>query len=158
YVGCDDHVFYALDTTAGFLKWKFFAGKEIKGSPIATGDHVFFGSEDEYFYCLRQDTGKVVWKHKTGGAIRGIPMFYKDQKDQEIKEVLFASFDNFLYDIKIKNGSRKWLSATNARVYNRMHFDRALVFLAPFGASVVGFDPHSGEKVGDFNTQNRIRS
>jgi len=85
-------------------------------------------------------------------------MFYMDQNDQQIKDVLFASFDNFLYDMKIKNGTRKWLSATSARVYNRMYFDRALIFLAPFGSSITGFDPHTGERVGDFNAQNRIRS
>ena len=158
YVGCDNHILYALDKDAGFVQWKFFAAKEIKGSPVVENGIVFFGSDDTYFYALHENNGSVFWKHKTGGAIRGVPLFYVDQDDQEIKEILFASFDNFVYNVRIKNGSRKWLSATNARVYNRMHFARALIFVAPFGAFLAGYDPHSGEKVGDFNTKNRIRS
>jgi outer membrane protein assembly factor BamB len=130
----------------------------VKGSPIATGNFVFFGSDDTYFYCLHQETGQVLWKVKTGGAIRGVPMFYVDEKDLVIREVLFVSFDNFLYDVKIKDGTRKWLAPVGARVFNKMYYDRALIFIAPFGGSVAGYDPHTGARVGDFNTKNRVRS
>jgi outer membrane protein assembly factor BamB len=158
YVGCDNHALYAIDKTAGFVQWKFFAAQAIKGSPIAHNGIVLFGSEDTHFYAVHEKDGSIFWKYKSGGAIRGVPILYMDEDDREIKEVLFASFDNFLYNVRIKNGGRKWLSATSARVYNRMHFDRALIFVAPFGAALQGYDPHTGERAGDFNTQNRIRS
>jgi outer membrane protein assembly factor BamB len=98
------------------------------------------------------------WKYKTGGAIRGVPMFYKNERVNRIEDVFTSSFDNFLYSFKIKNGGHTWLSPTLSRVYNRMHFDRAVIFLAPFGTVVLGYDPHTGLRVGDFNAGARIRS
>src|SRR5262245_48791683 len=85
-------------------------------------------------------------------------MFYKNERVNRIEDVFTSSFDNFLYSFKIKNGGHTWLSPTLSRVYNRMHFDRALVFLAPFGTVILGYDPHTGQRVGDFNAGVRIRS
>ena len=39
-----------------------------------------------------------------------------------------------------------------------MHFDRALIFVAPFGSTIVGYDPHTGIRVGNSSTSSRIRS
>jgi hypothetical protein len=158
YVGCNDKTLYAIDTQAGFVKWKFNAAAEIQGSAIAGPEGVFFGSEDGMFYRLDPETGVQYWKYKTGAAIRGVPMFYKNERTDRIEDVFTSSFDNFLYSFKVKNGGHTWLSPTLSRVYNRMHFDRALIFLAPFGTVVLGYDPHTGLRVGDFNASARIRS
>lgn len=85
-------------------------------------------------------------------------MFYTNERTGRIEDVFTSSFDNFIYSFKIKNGGHTWLSPTLSRVYNRMHFDRALIFLAPFGTEVLGYDPHTGLRVGDFNAGVRIRS
>ena len=158
FIGCDDHFLYAIDSNAGYVRWKFNAGFPVKGSPVADSEYVFMGNEDGVFYCLQASNSKLKWKLKTGGAVRGVPTFYTNKDETLPSEVLFAALDNFLYDIKIKNGGRKWLSPTASRVYNRMFFDRALIFLAPFGSNIYGFDPHTGQRVGDFNTNSRIRS
>jgi outer membrane protein assembly factor BamB len=158
FIGCDDHFLYAIDSAAGYVRWKFNAGYPVKGSPVADSEYVFVGNEDGIFYCLQASNGNLKWKLKTGGAIRGVPAFYTHKDETEPSEVLFAALDNFLYDIKIKNGGRKWLSPTASRVYNRMFFDRALIFVAPFGSHIYGFDPHTGQRVGEFSTSTRIRS
>jgi outer membrane protein assembly factor BamB len=107
---------------------------------------------------LNPADGKVKWIYAAGGAIRGIPLLYTPKDATEPQNVVFASFDNFLYDLRLKNGGRKWLAASGSRVFNKMHFDRALIFIAPFGATISGFDPHTGRSVGDFNTGARVRS
>lgn len=158
FSGSDDHHIYAIDSNAGFLRWKFNTSAAVKGSPIASSKYVFAGNEDGFFFCLNLSNGSERWQVKTGGAIRGVPAFYYHKDETEPDEVLFSAFDNFLYDLKIKNGNRIWLSPTSSRVYNRMHFDRALFFVTPFGASVFGVDPHTGTRVGDYGTKTRIRS
>jgi len=158
FLGCDDHQIYALDSKAGFLKWKYNTNAAVKGSPIASSQYVFAGNELGLFYCLRIENGTEKWKVKTGGAIRSVPAFYYHKDEVEPSEVLFSAFDAFLYDLKIKNGGRAWLASTASRVYNRMFFDRALFFVAPFGSVIFGYDPHTGARVGDFNTKIRVRS
>ena len=159
FAGCDDQILFALDRKAGFVKWKVPVGSAIKGSPLAGAGHVFFGTEAGFFYCLASADGSEKWRFKAGGAVRGVPMFYRDPDESSgLPDVLMTALDNFLYDLKIKNGGRRWLATTGSRVFNRMHFDRALIFVAPFGSTIVGYDPHTGIRVGDSNTSNRIRS
>jgi eukaryotic-like serine/threonine-protein kinase len=156
--GCNDKNLYVIDTSAGFVKWKFMADAQIMGSPVASDTDVFFGDEQGKFYRISKGTHGQVWKYKSGASIRGIPMLYFDEKKRRLEDVFFSSLDNFLYSLKIKDGERNWLSGTVARVFNRMHFDRALIFMTPFGSNVFGFDPHSGKRVGEYDAGARIRS
>lgn len=158
FIGCNDRTLYALDPKAGFVRWKFLADSEIQGSPVADDESVYFGAESGYFYCVRRSDAKLEWRRKTGAAIRGKPFLYRNERKGKVEDILISSYDNFLYLLSIKNGGRRWLSPTTTRAETNMHFDRALIFLAPFGPMLYGYDPHTGDRVGEFNAGGRIRS
>ncbi len=66
YFGSGDGNVYALDATAGTLKWQFKTGDVVHASPAIADGALFIGSWDSYFYALDAASGALKWKFKTG--------------------------------------------------------------------------------------------
>ena len=50
YCGCDDHIFYALNTNTGKIKWQLATDDKIRTSPWVAENRVIFGGM--YLYII----------------------------------------------------------------------------------------------------------
>ncbi|HEX2913858.1 MAG TPA: PQQ-binding-like beta-propeller repeat protein [Chloroflexia bacterium] len=87
------HVFYALETQTGKLRWTFNAGMyalvdDNKASTPAIVDGVYYGasSESRQFFALDAATGALKWQYNIGVPVKGGPVvqdgyvFFADAK------------------------------------------------------------------------------
>jgi outer membrane protein assembly factor BamB len=93
---------YAIYTSNGTLKWKYFVGDWIASSP-AIGDDgsIYFGSENDYIYALYPN-GTLKWKYLTGIAVWSDPAIGDDGT------IYCGSYDGNLYALYPNNGTLKW--------------------------------------------------
>jgi outer membrane protein assembly factor BamB len=89
------------------LQWKVQTQGSIRGSALAAGDRVYFGSADGNLYAVNRKSGEVVWKFKTNGAISGTPAFAKGT-------LYFASRDLNLYAVDAATGKERWKFKTGS--------------------------------------------
>lgn len=109
YFGSGDGNVYAVDATAGTLKWKFKTGDVVHASPAVADGTVYIGSWDSFFYALDAATGTEKWRYKTG-------------EDHEIYNqvgiqasaviangtVYFGCRDSKVYALNAKTGAERW--------------------------------------------------
>ena len=106
-----NHYLFAIYTSNGTLKWKFWVGDSIFSSP-AIGDDgaIFFGSSNHHIYALNPN-GTLKWKFKTGDNVLSSPAIGLDGT------VYCGSHDDHVYALYSNNGSLKWKFKTGAWVH-----------------------------------------
>jgi outer membrane protein assembly factor BamB len=65
---------YAVNTTNGKLRWKFFPGDSAYGTPATGYGTLYFGSLDHYLYAVDAGSGHLRWKFLTGGKVVSSPV------------------------------------------------------------------------------------
>jgi len=113
YFGSGDGNVYAVDASAGTLKWKFKTGDVVHASPAIADGVVFIGSWDSYFYALDAAAGTLKWKFKTGED----PDMHNQQGIQSSAAVMdsmvfFGCRDAHLYALDEQTGQQKWSYST----------------------------------------------
>ena len=69
YFGSWGNEFYAINTTTGKLKWKWYNGQTnrmfspAQVVPVITHNKVFLASPDRFMTVLDEETGNVIWRH-----------------------------------------------------------------------------------------------
>ncbi len=92
YIGCENHIFYAINGETGTVKWTFKAGDGISSSPaLGHLGIVYFGSWDGKLYALDTATGAEQWKFETNGDIVDSPAVSPDEA------IYFGSYDKTWY-------------------------------------------------------------
>jgi outer membrane protein assembly factor BamB len=137
YFGSGDGAIYALDSTAGTLKWKFQTGDVVHSSPAIADGKLYIGSWDSYLYALDAASGKQLWRFKTGDdpelhnhiGIQSSPVVVDGT-------VYFGCRDANVYALDAATGKQKWLFANNGSWVN----NSPLVYQGRiyFGTSIPG--------------------
>jgi outer membrane protein assembly factor BamB len=109
YFGSGDTNVYALDASAGTLKWKFKTGDVVHASPALSGNTLFIGSWDSYLYALDAATGREKWRFKTGED----PQTHNQQGIQSSAAVAdgivyFGCRDSKFYAVDATTGKQVW--------------------------------------------------
>ena len=111
-----DHSLYCLNESTGELLWQYFAGGDIRSSPLISNGKVFFGS-DCNVYCLDADGGSFIWNFTTDPEeiIRTHERIspYIDSAPAISDNVLFVTSSNGrLYAIDASSGVKIWRSSS----------------------------------------------
>ncbi len=85
-VGSGNGKMSGIDLITGKIRWQFQCHESIfpvspyrtglqalTGSPVITGDYVYFGATDGYLYALDLHTGKLCWEYQLGFPILSTP-------------------------------------------------------------------------------------
>jgi outer membrane protein assembly factor BamB len=98
------HVFFALDTRTGAVKWKFNAGwkaliDDNKASTPVIVDGTYYGAASgaARFYALDASTGAVKWSLDSVGVVKGNPVVVDNF-------VIFADTKGNVYTVNRTNG------------------------------------------------------
>jgi outer membrane protein assembly factor BamB len=111
YVGARDGQFYAVDATAGTLRWKSDYGLPwVISSPAVSDNHVYLASSDGHFVqCLDAITGKEIWKTDYGVPVWSSPAVTRD--------VVYAGdFDGHMNALERATGAKLWSFRTKSMV------------------------------------------
>ena len=103
YFGSRDYNIYALDADTGSVKWNMRepAGWIIS-TPIAHGDHIFFGTSDAHkFYCLDKNYGNIVWTTALRMRVFGSAVVDRNH-------IVFGTFDGKIVGADVKTGKQLW--------------------------------------------------
>jgi outer membrane protein assembly factor BamB len=114
FFGSGDGNIYALDASAGTLKWKFKTGDVVHASPAISDGTLFIGSWDTYFYAIDAANGKEKWKFKTGED-RDTYNQVGIQSSAAVADgmVYFGCRDSHLYALDAGSGEKRWAFSAN---------------------------------------------
>lgn len=101
YVGSYDGHLYAIDESAGSIRWKSATRRGVVSRPVACEDGVIFGSEDHNVYSVSQSHGRVNWVFRTSAPVRSSPA---DDK----RTCFVGSDDGFVYRLDRTGGVLMW--------------------------------------------------
>jgi outer membrane protein assembly factor BamB len=148
--GCDDQNLYVL-SVGGNLIHKFFIGGKIGSTLAVSEDYVYFGSGNREILCYDLRKRKRRWKVRTGGELLVPPVFYKNKG-------YFACMDNVLYCLDKNGGDILWWSVTPSRAFYHLMIVNDRIVVTSLSARLMSFDVETGEKVGEFQGSEEMRS
>jgi outer membrane protein assembly factor BamB len=111
---------FCLDLKTGKRLWTYQSKENakpnefqpgFKSSPTVTADGVYLGDEEGVFHAIDRATGKKKWTIETGGEIVSSASVLPDQD-----KIIFGSYDNSLYCLKLSDGSKVWQFQTEGMV------------------------------------------
>ena len=148
--GCDDHNLYILSWEGALIGTIRVAGR-IQGPPLVEKNLVYFGADDHYFYCFSLQKKKKKWKIKTGGNIVTSPVFAG-------KRVLFLCWNNVVYCLHKKKGHILWWQMIPSRSFYQLEVSGDRVVVSSLSSLLLSFDLETGEKVGELDAKQEIKS
>ena len=112
YIGDAKGKFYALGAKDGKPVWEFEPKESdsIEGSALLVGGQVVFGTLNGTVYSLDAATGKQTWFFKTEAEIRAAPNVFERPGQPPL--ILIGSYDNHLYALNSKDGTKAWAVET----------------------------------------------
>ncbi len=178
YFNSYDGYFYAVDTAAGKLRWKFrnagerrYAATHLHGglpegetmpdpfdvylsSPAIANGFVYFGSGDGNIYALDATTGDLKWKFKTGDVVHASPAI-ADGK------LFIGSWDSYFYALDSATGKELWRFKTgeDPDMHNQVGIQSSatvadgVVYFGCRDSNLYALDAATGKKLWAFNNK-----
>lgn len=69
---------YSLSVKDGSVNWTFRSYGVITGSPVASGNNIYFTSYDRHVYCINGFKGEKLWSYKMEGKGKTSPVIWKN--------------------------------------------------------------------------------
>lgn len=148
--GCDDHHLYFLDEKGRLLD-RFEAGDKIRSTLLIDGKFLYFGSDDYCVYCLDLKKRREKWKVKIGCRVSCAPL-------ADRKRVLLLCLNGILTCLDKKNGTIRWWQVVPSRSYYQLRRVGERVLVTSLSSLLVAFDISTGERVGEFKSEQQIQS
>ena len=148
--GCDDGNLYFL-SGEGSLLHQFKAKDKIQSTPLVEKNFIYFGADDHYFYCYNLKNKKLKWKIKTGGKVSLAPV-------SDEKRVFFPCWNNVLYCLSKRSGSILWWKIMPSRSSSRLEISGQSIVVSSFSSILLCFDMETGEKIGDYDAGQEVKS
>jgi outer membrane protein assembly factor BamB len=156
YFGGGDGSVYALDASAGTLKWKFQTGDVVHASPALANGTLFVGSWDSYLYALDAGTGKRKWRFKTGED----PKIHNQvglQASPAVADgvVYVGCRDSNFYAVDARTGHKKWeFNNKGSWVIGSAAVEEGKVYFATSDSGLFyALDAQSGTQIFSFDTK-----
>ncbi len=148
--GCDDRNLYIL-AEKGRLLDKIKIENKIQPLPLVEKNFLYFGTDDHYFYCFNLAKRKKKWKRKIGGKIFS-PLVVHGNR------IFFLCWNNVLYCLNKKNGHILWWKIIPSRSSYRLEISGERILASSFSSLLLCFDIETGEKIGEYDAGQEIKS
>ncbi|MBN2101494.1 MAG: PQQ-binding-like beta-propeller repeat protein [Candidatus Aenigmarchaeota archaeon] len=145
YFGCDNSIFYALDTESGKELWRFETGGCMgNATPSVYGGMILFGSYDSYIYCIEKETGKMLWRYKTGGKVVSGTAVTKER-------IIFGSRDGYVYCLN-HEGHELWRFRTGDEILSTPAIRDNLTYIGSYDCNMYCINIETGKESWRFTT------
>lgn len=153
YVGSQNGVLYALETTSGKPKWQFPTPSEITSSP-AVAEGLVYVNSDSGFFALDAASGREAWRIKIGEPLTFDSRWDYFQSSPTYAEgvVYFGSVDGFIYAVQAKSGRKLWKYKTSGRVRSSPAIADGVVYVGSMDGNVYALEAQSGRLKWKFKT------
>jgi outer membrane protein assembly factor BamB len=151
YIGCCDHIFYALSAKLGTELWRFKTKDVVSSGTAVSGDIVLFGSYDGNLYALNKRDGSIVWKFTTSGAIFSKPTVADGM-------AFFGSKDRNVYAVSFKDGSIVWKFATGDRVSTDIAVSEGVAYCGSEDGNLYALDSRTGRLLWKFTVGEAVET
>lgn len=148
--GSDDYNLYILNEKGRLLD-KIKTNNKIQPLPLVDKSFLYFSTDDHYFYCFNLAKRKKKWKVKIGGKIFS-PLVVKG------KRIFFLCWNNVLYCLNKKNGHILWWKIIPSRSSYRLEISGEKILATSFSSLVLCFDIETGERIGEYEAGQEIKS
>ncbi len=169
YIGSTDNFLYAIDATAGRLRWKFDAHGDVRSSPAVSGNLVYVVSLDGRLYAVDAATGAEKWNFATQGERRhtAAGMEYAAPSTEVMPDpwdlflssptvldgtVYFGSGDGHVYAVDAVTGALRWKFQTGNVVHASPAVAAGLVYVGSFDTYFYALEAATGRLVWKFKT------
>jgi outer membrane protein assembly factor BamB len=140
-------------------KWIFRTGSAIYGSPVVSGDMVYFGGLDSTLHAISISSGKETWKFRTDGEIRSTPLVSGNT-------IFLNGGDGSLYSLDRKSGKNLWkFSAQHERSYDFADYHHSspvlynnIIYFGSGDSHMYAVDAVTGRLVWSFKTGNIVHT
>ncbi len=149
-LNCDDLNLYIL-TEEGNLAGQIPVRDKIQATPLVEENFLYFGAADRYFYCYNLKKRTMKWKIKIGGKVFTDPVM-------EGKRIFFVCWNNVLYCLRKKNGHILWWQIIPSRSTYRLEISGGRIVVSSLSSLLVCFDAETGEKAGDYDAGDEVKS
>lgn len=169
YIGSTGGVFYAIDRTAGVVKWKSDLKARIVSSAAVAGGMVYFGAYDGKFYALDAGDGHLRWQFQTGGehrfaathlhgsqpATETMPDPFDCYLSSPVVDngvVYFGSGDGNIYALDAASGALRWKFKTGDVVHASPAIANGVLFIGSWDSYFYAIDTATGREKWRFKT------
>eukprot|EP00912_Choanoflagellata_sp_UC4_P000616 UC4_evm8s379 len=131
FIGGLNKKFYAVDVATGSIKWVVDVDGKIASSAAVSIEYVIFGCSDTNIRALRQTDGTQVWTLKLDKGVDSSPLL-----DENNNTLYVGGVDNFLYSIKLEDGTINWKFETNGRLSETVLDSRGNLYFSSSGKKI----------------------
>lgn len=143
YIGSLSGTMYALDASAGTLKWQHSLSGQIWSTAAVVQGVVYIGSTDDNVYALDAATGNPSWPQPfhTNGSVESSPAVVNGV-------VYISSFDDNVYALDAATGKSIWPQpfATHGHLYSSPAVVGGIVYIGSFDGDVYAIDATTGQQ------------
>lgn len=153
-VGSYDYYLHCVDAQSGEVKWKYESDNFINGAPACSGGKTFFGGCDGFLHVVDIVTGKADKKIDVATYVPGSPAL-------ENQKAYLGDYDGRFFQVDIEKEETTWVwedevttlpfIASPAVLGNRL-------FTANHNKFLYAFDKNNGEKLWEYNAENRVEA
>jgi len=155
YAGSLDSTLYALDLSAGAVRWTFRVSGPVRSTPYVDGTSLYLNAGGT-LTALDAASGAVRWRFATKGEKIYTPYGYADyyQSSPVVRDgtVYFGSGDGHVYAVSAKNGALRWKFDAGDVVHATPVLDSARVYIGAFNGSMYALERSTGKVVWRFKT------
>ncbi|MGB8951419.1 MAG: PQQ-binding-like beta-propeller repeat protein [Candidatus Aminicenantales bacterium] len=148
--GADDRQLYFLGRN-GQLHAAHSLPAGIQGPLYLEGNSLYFSTDDRFFYRLDLNRRKVKWKTATGGTLVSSPVTDK-------KRMFILNSNNVLACLNKKSGDILWWKGIPSRSSYDLELCGEKIVVSSSSSLLVFFDAVTGEKAGEYDAGQEIRS
>ncbi len=142
YVGTLDGVFYALSLKDGEQIWKkSIENVGFAASPLIYKGVVYVGDDFGTFHAFNAKDGKKLWEIQTDAEIYS-------PATTDGKNLLFGSYDGYLYCLDIKKREQRWKIETDGQLHSSPAIIDGKTFVTGCDQKLRIIDIQSGKEAG----------
>lgn len=139
YFGSSDNNFYAVNTSTGFLEWKYTGTNSFAySSPVYNNGVIYIGSIDNNVYAFNAKTGVVIWKKTI--ATTGI----ESDAVYSNGTIYVGTNDDRLFALDAATGNEKWNFLTGSNISSSPVIENNTVYFGSSDGRLYALDANSG--------------
>jgi len=124
---------------------------QIQKGLFINKNFLYFGLSDKTFHCFDLSRLKEKWKIEIGASLVSLPV-------ADEKRIFFLGSNNVLFCLKKKGGEILWWRPIPSRSSFNLEISQEKIIVSSFSAFLISFDRTTGERAGDYNAGQELRS
>jgi len=149
FVETESNRLYCIDTTNGYIKWRYYLRAPTSVHPVLAEDTVYAIAENTV-HAIDLETGYAKWRSRPKFPISSAPF---------VGEYLYCGSWNFgFHALRKRTDYFKWRVGTGGAIVSQGYSDAGIAYFASEDGNVYAYSPSLRKNVWTFHTTGRIQA